>query len=586
MSINLQSLRSPKIIFILYILVSSFLIMLFRFIFPGSAIPLPIFSIDWRFIQGALTLFDLFPALVFSALVIPFGLASYEPDYQSFSQMFFKRLATSVILAIISAVVYCGIFFLALPMIKNHESNIQFRGDMYHLSRENAIIKMRVGEWQEAMQHIDICYSVWPESPDLLDLREEIQVNLSRILTAEREEIDRARAEQARDYRTADYTVSGYRSLNATQAISLSQTAFNEGRFFEAHWLAVTGERLAVDGSVQAANAARLASEAWNQVASLAPSPSEVERYNLFETKVSGYQAMNAEDWIRAYYIFLELSSKTPDDPDVKNFLARSEQELQSYAFFADEIQLSLGEIVTGALFSIPGETGRGVMRFSNLKTSDDYAYGIAFEYMEFDLLSRPVISLRSDYAKLLPLTLNEKPQIMVITHALSRFDKDISWEAEWLIGYKQPAIVILDIDFDDFLLLAEVRQGIPNLQIDELFFASRRLVSTGYISEIFEAEILNRFGSAVFFLPMAILIIVMGWRYRAKSRPKYFFVLLLPVLPVVFHGFVILYRTVLNSLGIWLVLSLGFSLALTVYIIALALGVFVSLIILASQHS
>jgi hypothetical protein len=105
-----------------------------------------------------------------------------------------------------------------------------------------------------------------------------------------------------------------------------------------------------------------------------------------------------------------------------------------------------------------------------------------------------------------------------------------------------------------------------------------------GYIPEVFEAEIINRLGSCLFFLPMAVVAIVIGWRYRAKHRPRYFFVLLLPVLPVVFNGMVNLYRIILNSIGISLILNLGFSLALTALIVILVFSFILSLILLAAQ--
>jgi hypothetical protein len=225
------------------------------------------------------------------------------------------------------------------------------------------------------------------------------------------------------------------------------------------------------------------------------------------------------------------------------------------------------------------------VIRFSNLSKSEDVAYGMGFEYMEFDTYSRPVISMRAPYVKLLPVTLNDRPHIMIITHALSRYDKDIQWEAEWFFGRNAFSGVVVDISYEDFMLLSSVRRGLSNLQIGELYLASRRLGSAGYIAEIFEAEMINRFGSAMYFLPMAIFVIITAWRYRVRTKSRYFFFLLVPVLPVVFHGFVFIYRSVLNTMGIWLVLALGFPAALVVFIVALALLLFTSMMVLAAQH-
>ena len=589
MNFSVEKLRTPYGIFIIYMLVSALLIMIFRFIFPGSEIPVLVFSRTWRLTRGIVTFFNLFPALAFSALVIPFGLATIEEDYQSFSEIFYKRLVVSVIVAICSAALYGGIFFFALPLVKNNEENMRFKGELYHLAKENAHLRGRAGDWLEASQFIAICDRVWPDSPELASLRTEVNINLDRVRIAEIEERSLARSALARDYRGSDITslYNGWQPLDATQAIALSETAFRERRFFDAHWLAVVAGRLAIDGSPEAANAARRASDAWNQISSQAPDFRETRMFNIYNLKLSGYQAMNSGDWVRAYYIFRELLILTPDDPDAINFLAASERGAKEVAFFLDEIEMAFGEILTGAVFSLPGHRNidRVVARFFSLSISADVAYGIGFEYMDFDELARPVKSVRAPYTKLLPITLNERPRVLVLTHALDRYDNNHSWESEWLLGTETPGGIILDISFEDFILLFHVRQGLSNLHINELFLASKKLGSMGYIPQIFEAEILNRFGSILFFLPMAIFVIVFGWRFRAKTKPRYLFMLLLFVMPVVFYGIVFLYRKILNSLGIWLVLSLGFTSALAALVVALVLLLFVSMIALASQQ-
>jgi hypothetical protein len=83
----------------------------------------------------------------------------------------------------------------------------------------------------------------------------------------------------------------------------------------------------------------------------------------------------------------------------------------------------------------------------------------------------------------------------------------------------------------------------------------------------------------------MMILSIIIGWRFRAKKRPRYLFIPMLPILPLVFNGLTLLYRNLLNTLGIWAVVSLGFSLALTVFIIGIAVFFILSLIFLAAQR-
>ena len=592
--INAEKLRSPQFIFLIYIAAASLLIMLFRFIIPGAETPLLLYSRDWRFIQGLLEVFNLFPALAFSALVIPFGLASDEEHYQSFSEMFFKRLLLSVITAIIAVVIYGIIFFFAYPVLKNHEEKLRFTGELYHLAKKNALECKEAGDWFEASQFLAVCDRIWFNDKDreLVSLRDQIAINLdTRNISAG--------LNQGSSVRQPEFPVlsDDQHPLTSTQAITMSRNAFERERYYDAHWLANLGARLAADGSVEEANALQLSNEAWNMIASLAPDKSETRLHELYNFKLKGYDAMKNDEWILAYYIFQKLLTLTPNDPDAANFLAASEKEAVKTAFFIDEMELSVGEILNGAVFSLPNGNNRAIMRFSSLTLTDDVAYGFGFDYMDFD----ENMNLRSNgsarYVKLVPVTLEspaltpgvapeKRHQLIILTHSLDRYNEENNFKCEWLVGSEPVGGILLDISFEDFLLLAEVRRGLPHLQINELFEAGNKMEKAGYVKQIFHAEILNRFGTVLFFLPMAIFIIVIAWRYRAIQKPRYFFVLLLPVLPVVFHAFIFLYRALFNTLGIWLVLSIGFIPALIVYIAALAATLFVSLIVLSAQHS
>jgi hypothetical protein len=84
----------------------------------------------------------------------------------------------------------------------------------------------------------------------------------------------------------------------------------------------------------------------------------------------------------------------------------------------------------------------------------------------------------------------------------------------------------------------------------------------------------------------MAIFTLIIAWRFRAKTKPRYIFIILLPALPIVFNGLVFMYRSVFNTLGIWLIISIGFVPALVVFIVALAVLLFISMITLAAQKS
>jgi len=584
-----DKLRSPLVICLIYTIASGIVIMIFRFIYPGINPPLLIYSGKWRLVRGLLDYLDLFPALAMSALVIPFGIASFDDDPQSFSKAFFQHLLPSVITAILAAVIYGMIFFLAFPLVKDSEENMKYKGDLYKQAKEQINELKKNNEWTDIARLYVQCENIWPGNPDMASLQTDISINMDKLAAEESAQKNNARAElsalNSDEESYQDYTYKG-KFLTAVSAMELGESAYEQQQFYDAHWLATIARRLSADNATMERKALELAGRAWSKIESQAPNQKEEKLYDLYRKKNDGYKAYSSGEYIDAYFIFKELSAVTPDDTDVKYFLALSETATMRMAFFLEEMDMTLGNILTGAVFSLPGYKDRVVMRLGNFSTFRDYAFGMNFEYMKFDSLFQMTASVKAPYVKLLPYTENGVSKVLVLTHALDRTNKNADHDAEWYVGNKPVTGIILDISFEDLLLLSQVRRGLQNMQFTQLFTASKIFGSAGYVAQIFEAEILYRLGAVVFFLPMAIIVIVIGWRFRAKSRPRYIFIPFFGVLPVVFHGFVILYRSVLNTIGIWLVISLGFSAALAICIVFLVVSFFASLIILAAQHS
>jgi len=583
--ISRDSVFSPLGTFFIYIVVSALAIMAFRLIFPGEPVPLAHFTVSWRFIRFLLDFLSLFPALALSALVIPFGFKIRAREKTTpFSLHFINSLKSSIITAIVAAVIYGALFFLVIPVVQNYETNLRYQGRLYKLAMERAGEHAAVGEWEETAQFVAVCEHIWPMGPEIAKLRIESEIHF---------EMERFSQEPYHDTRPESGGVP--QPVDATEALTLSEKALAEERYFDAHWLATLAGRLARPGSVEETSATRLAGRAWSGVNSLAPNARESKAFSIYRLKRDGYEALVAEEWIRSYYIFKELKDLSPEDPDVIKYLALSESSLKRAAFFIDEIEMALGTILTGAVFSLPYNSGRLVMRISSLSTSPDSAYGIGVEILTFDRDGRPLWSIEAPYAKILPLTLSLSERTTdnvsnttLLMRSLDRTDRTKYWEpVAHGLGQTAPSGVQLSlpVSWDDFLLLAKVRRGLSALSTADLQQAARNLGNAGYQSQVFEAELLRRFIEPLFLLPLGIFAIVIGWRYRALKRARYMAIPMLGILPVVFNGVEYFCRGWLNNLGIWAVVSLGFTTAALVFGIGILVLFVLSLILLAAQH-
>jgi len=592
-----KTLHSTVFVFVAYVLLGCLAILVFRQIFPGEAPPLPILERSWRMTRVLLDIVALFPALALSALVLPFGMNRFQEEgqYPRFSADLLKRrFLVPIITAISAAAFYALLFLMILPLAQGHERNMRFDGEIYRMARDRALAHGEAGEWAMASQFIGIAESVWRDSPELYDFRVEVRIELDRLRFARRDEAPAA----IRPPSAVSHLPGHWDPMDTVEAMALSRAAYDEGRMFDAHWLATLGSRLAPVNSPDAIAAAQFAARAWNQIETQRPTAAELRRHRLFQLKLSGYQAMLSGDWIQAFYIFSELSELDPGDPDARNFLALSERETGGLAFFVDEMNLTVGDTITGVIFSLPVELGawrgRAVLRLASLSATTDVAFGVGLEYMLFDQQSRLMLHLHAPYARFVPFVVDgyeTRHQVLVMMRALDRNDPHGRWEpvvAYMADGVASPpsAQFLLNVSYEAFLMLSHMRQDVSGMHIAELFNASGVSAETGHIPQVFEAEILNRLGSALFFLPMSIIAIAVGWYFRARRFPRLLFVPMVFVLPLVFNAIVYIIRAGLNVIGISLTLAVGFPAALLLFSVILAFAFVCSLFLLAAQKS
>ncbi|MDR2495427.1 MAG: hypothetical protein LBD24_09430 [Spirochaetaceae bacterium] len=599
MKISKDAFLSPAGLFGIYIALSCLAIMGFRAVFPGEPPPLSFHKNAWRLTQGIITFITLFPALTMAGLVLPFGLtARRDAEFDRFSEVFLDKVKPSVFIAISAIACYGLLFFLAYPLAQNRQTALRSEGYLFTASKEKAASSAERGAWPEAAQFIAVCDRIWPNSPELDALRNDTLMGIEawRISQADFQLDAWVKGDLYRDmmavYSKLEETPQ---PVNAAQALALADKAMQAERYFDAHWLARLGERLARRGSLERNEGDRLANQAWSAVTGLAPNTREQHIHDLYRKKRAGYEAMVGEDWVRAYYIFKELSVETPGDPDVDRFLAISERGAKADAFFTDEIELTVGEILSSALFSFPlrlleeKKNGRMVLRFASLSTAPDFSYGIDVELMAFDASGALLYQMRTSYMKILPLALESGPRLMFMFKSLDRIDKTKQHDPLWQGSPPQEArdgMCVINLSYDDFLVLARLGRGLEPILIGDLMVMAKRIGVYGYIPELFQAEILYRFSEVAFFLPMTILVIVIGWRYRTKKTSLSVGIPMLVVLPLVFNGVVFLCRSMLHSLSSWSVIFWDFSTAIAVFTVGTVVFLILTLILLAAQKN
>ncbi|MDR2633009.1 MAG: hypothetical protein LBC51_05215 [Treponema sp.] len=577
----------------LYMVLSAAVIMGGQFLFPQELPPLPIYTRDWYLTQGFLSFFPLFPALAMSGLMIPYGLpAKPQPGqpFFRFLESFWGPMAT----AIGATVVYGILFFLVFPQAREFEGYLRSQGQLFTLSKERAQIHAGMGAWPEVNHFISLCEGIWPDSPEMEGLRAEAAIHMEEWESAQAQ----ARREATAEYRQrfqeelplAADVPEQRKPVNAQEALAMAAKSLREERYYDAHWLALLAARIAPQNSLPYTQGLRIAKQAWDVLGRMEPHAQERYLYGLYHQKLAGYEAMLQGDWVRAYYLCRELTEKTPEDPDLVHFLTRIDQGLKETAFFTDEIESSVGQALTGTMFSLPlkDRSGRMLVRIPWLYTFASVSYGLDLELMALDGDGALLYQLTAPYVKVVPRHEDSGPQLILMLHALDRVEMSRQYQAQWTgpdQSHAGDSKLILDLGYEDFLFLSKLRAGVDSLLIQDLFNAVQTIGSYGYIPQVFQAEIVYRLSEPALFLPIAIFSILIGWRYRCR-RWSLSLLPMLGLLPMICQGIVLFYRSILNTLGIWSVISLGFPLSLALFIFGPIAALVFSLIPLAVQPS
>jgi hypothetical protein len=601
-------LSSPVFTGIAYTFAALIVLLFFELIFPGLSfygyeVPadeliskpfvLNVFRAGDIFTRALLAFIQVFPAIFMSAQIIPFchTLPQRPVHYRRFSLEFFKLMRPQLIITVMAVIVYSLLFLIVRPIAANYQSDIRTESILFVEAEKKAVAYAGKEEWTESYHFLSICDRICPNNPALNDLRELIGLGLSRIMYS------RAQAPEK-----PVNAAAGMRGeiIDVQSALRLAETALREGRFYDAHRLAVISGQLSAEGSNEAVLSSRLAGDAWNAIENLEPDVAELEQRDIYQRKKNGYTEMTNGNWVNAYYIFRALVADVPDDPDVKKFFALSAEGLSGAAFFIDEMDRRLGVEISNPFFSLPlfETNGRLVMRLASLSGTADYSYGKMLEIAAFDSNQNPLFQVSAPYVKFLPFYIDGKPFTIIYLQAWGRDYEQMQWGPSWEVAPATDMLtmdtltaetpktqLVLPISYEDFLLSSTADRNLDGFFIRDIWSLAGRLALYGYVPEVYQAEIIYIISEPLFFLPLTIFSLIMGWNLRCKRRSTFALFPMFIALPFVFNGFMHIFRGVLNMFYVFTLISFGFTPALLINFAAAFLLFVLGTVILTAQR-
>jgi hypothetical protein len=377
----------------------------------------------------------------------------------------------------------------------------------------------------------------------------------------------------------------------AYELLEMAGGYFEREDYFSAHYYA----DLAFQLDPNRTDARRLAARAREMISSKDLSRLEMEEKRLYERKREGYEYFVNNEFYKAYQVFRELKEMYPQDADVISYLEKSEEQLSRETFFLDEAeQIDTLPGATELLFvNYEDEEEREIVYIGKLAGIDSGIFCRDVEVLRYNTQGL-LYHYYAQYGRFRDGTLN--------FHGVSRVSADRETARPSAnIRYLSGAIRLRRERLPYMLTVAPTLEQLPTLKggraasaaADSLGFftlwqARKRIGRYGYMESTISAEILKRLLMPFSFLILCLLSVAVGWRFRARffSRLHWVLLVFMPLFPIVAISLTGLYLHAQRILLDFVLLRLGFSISLVVFLVLQGLLLLVTIFILAGQRT
>lgn len=528
-------------------------VVVFVFSMTGNIQPEILKPFEYTFkLWNALTEFTrFFPALMTAGLLTGFAMAFRKiiPEkVDRWSAKIFSSLTNAFLICIICIGVYILLSEGLVPVLKNKQEDIKAKTDAYNDYMFIAETEAAAGKYRSALSNAEAALSIWEESQEASVLAENMRLKLAETEIPGPETGNRASESGGG---TPLPPQAGYSSFELLEKARESAQALD---FYNAHYYAMLSWRLSRPDDPNRGAAMRLASEAWNRITASLDSVRAIPDQQWYRKKQRGYTAIQANDYLSAYYLFLEMDREQKAeakgiDPDIERFLEISRRGLLESFFFTDETKsLRLFEQSGDVFFTLDKADGRkeavlmkGISR--GHIDRQDAAYLRGFELLRFDADGNLVFHIAVPYAKMFSFSPDgENPKPQLILTSVDREKENNRIDPEVISGEFPPpeavskSVIVLDMPYDDMNLLLSATAGPELMTLSELFSFSFKAESYGMEKDLYLAEFIQRISDPFIVFTVAILMLAWAWKLRLrKNRPfSAWWILVMPLVTVV----------------------------------------------------
>jgi hypothetical protein len=571
-----------SILFLFYLLAFGVFFFYSIFTFPGY---LPTFQ--WPFVWTS-------SFLLFMRYCIPVTVAAVAVAYsllptaetvrmragrQPFARLVSSHLTSFIALTVVYTALVLGLHPLAVRNMERFDSlTLEAR-----VFKEKAEAALAEEDRDTALANYQRYLAIDNDNRRIMKLVSDLQMEM----IADRSEPPREVRQDLEPMRIKDLA----EGRESYELLEMAQSYYEREDYFSAHYYA----NLAYQIDPNSRDARRLAAKAREMIASKDLSKLDVEEMRLYERKREGYEYFINGEYLKAYHVFRELQDIYPQDADVISYLNKSEERLSRETFFLDEAeQIDTLPGATELLFvNYREEDEREIVFIGKLAGIDAGIFCKDIEVLRFSAQGL-LYHYYAPYGKLRDGTLN--------LHGVDRIAGDreaIPREAvpRYLSGATRlrrerlPYMLSVEPNLEQLPTLKggkAASASAESLGFFTLWQARRQIASYGYPESSISAEILRRLLLPFSFLVLCLLSVAVGWRFQARffARLHWILFVFMPLFPIVAISLTGLYLHAQKILLAFVLLRLGFSISLIVFLVLQGLLLLISMIILAGQRT
>ncbi|RPJ09522.1 MAG: hypothetical protein EHM28_01325 [Spirochaetaceae bacterium] len=300
---------------------------------------------------------DVFPALLCSGAMI-----AYSLFIQTYRHPNHQRVFKAVFKDIISVLVLVLLFFILRETLEpGVRKNLQEKAELSRFSTalfNESRKREREGNLVEAVNYMRLALDTNRTNPEKI-------TEHARLLAL----LD---DNQYLRYKAMTVPIETLKEFDTGELLRRAQSAFDQGNYILAYFL---GKQVLENDSTNS-RALRITAVALERDYRSISARTESQAGELARTIQAGYRLLTDKfpDYIRAYYLFLDLYNKNPNEESVKKYLSEARSKLPLVSFYTQEAQfiLSFDEIKKRNIvffnFQIPADSKEPVRELISIR--------------------------------------------------------------------------------------------------------------------------------------------------------------------------------------------------------------------------